>query len=278
MTDQINDKQTKTPVEGSVAPPVEAHGPSVTELLEEEQKGTPEQPIEQAVAPEVAGQEAPQAEVPPVDVASEVAPVEEAEPSKPKEQFRNMNSGEGINLVPGLSEEEEVLEEKKLKFNTSGMGFMVALAAITIAVLGVNAYYRILLNGERKQVETLKTEVLTKSYLANNNNQILDRIYLLKDIESNTYSPQEVFDYWTEVTQEFGEIVNFEINNELEFRLEGSSESLEDATKLWHLLSIDDRVSQITLRNVSKEIDSNVVFVSFEGELNYEVFVEQDNK
>lgn len=187
----------------------------------------------------------------------------------------NVNMEEGINLIPGLSKTEKALIQKRQKTSFSGLSFLIGLAVITLIVFAVNIYSTIALNSARRQNDELESQILSKSTVVNNNNRILDRLTLLGDTQSNTYSPKDVFNFWKDTFESYGDITSFEINNDLEFELEGTAPNIEDATKLWHLLSIDERIADVVLTNISNSQDSgnSYVFISFEGQLNYEYFV-----
>ncbi|GAB4164143.1 MAG: hypothetical protein Fur003_6430 [Candidatus Dojkabacteria bacterium] len=201
---------------------------------------------------------------------------EKSEPTS-QEERRNITSG-SINLIPTMSKEEVQVVEKKGKVNVSGAAFVVLFALITIGILGVNIIYKQRLNNAKARLNELTKEYNGNASVIKSNDEILDRIYLFKSIQESTYSPKSVLEYWRDTIAQFGSVSDVRITNELEFSIQGEASTLNEVAQLWHLLSTDPRIDEISLKSVATPSSSsgkvgNVAQFSFEGKLNYDYFL-----
>jgi hypothetical protein len=161
--------------------------------------------------------------------------------------------------------------ERKGKFNTFAAFLILFLVIITIGVLGFNIFMNMRLDAAQDELKQLENEVTSSSTTLRSNSQLLDRVYLYRDVQESTLSPKEVLVYWRELTADYGEIETVELEDGLQFVLDGSTDKLTEVAFLWHKLSIDDRVSNINLKSVSQDSEGNVSY-SFEGDLNFDYF------
>src|SRR5690606_30793248 len=112
--------------------------------------------------------------------------------------------GDGINLMPLLSDDEKVLEEKKLNFNYFGAFVLLFLAILALVLIGLKAYYQSELTNEKANLLEKENEFRGKSEVIHSNNSILRRVDLYQSIEAATFSPKEVLLYWQELFGKFG--------------------------------------------------------------------------
>lgn len=182
---------------------------------------------------------------------------------------------EGINLIPPVP---LAVKQKKEEYITLGVNFAFSLLlfiVLTIAIAGFNLWVELNNKVAKKQLESLETQILDKSPILTRNNQLVDRIFIYKSIEDSLYDPQMVLSYWNDIMQNFGEITEIKISNDLQFEITGKAKSLRDVATIWHLLSVDKRVNKVVLESFSKQNSKDgketVAFV-FVGNLNFETF------
>lgn len=198
---------------------------------------------------------------------NEVSPEE----LKEKEFIEKINAGSGINLVPTLSKGEQKVIQKKSRFNFAAAFFILLLVVVSIAVVGFNILTKFQLRTENAQVRELEAEIVDRGDIVRSNNELLDRISLYKNVQQSTLSPKEILVYWKDLTADYGQIQEVEMQGGVDFTFRGTSSSLNDVAILWHKLSIDDRVLNINLESVGKS-ESGEITYNFEGELNSEYF------
>lgn len=186
-------------------------------------------------------------------------------------EMPNMNSGEGINLIPTLTEQEILLEKQKSGVNYLAVFVALFIALLSVAIVGFNFINRGILRSEQEELTQLEGEVRKHSTSIASNNAILQRVELYEAIQQSTFSPKSVFIYWLELSNEFGEIDKIELSGGLDFSFDGEAEDLIDAARLWHLLSVDPRVEEIELESISKT-ESGVNY-RFTGRLDFEYFL-----
>jgi len=188
------------------------------------------------------------------------------------EELNNMTFGKGINLIITKTEEEIVVEEKKFKLNLTSVFALVIFVTVTILVFGVNIAYKLTYNIQANKVEELKETFSQDYYLVTANNKILDRLMFMRGLNETNYSPKQVLNFLNDLTKEYGKILSFTITTDLEFTLVGSTSSYASASKLWHLMIVNKDIEYVTIRSISKANDTSV-FITFEGQLNYNSFV-----
>lgn len=210
----------------------------------------------------------PGAESAPVsELAAEVAKTQEVKVELPTNTIR---SGGGINLVPLPTVQEVQTEERKGKFNVGGAFTVLLLVIFSLAIVGYNAYARITLSSKNAELKKVEKEIQAFSYAIKSNNEILDRYSLYQNVEDKTFSPKEVLVFWQDVSKGLGTVEGIELSEGLKFVIRGSAKNLTDVAKLWHFLSIDQRISRVNLDSMSVT-DKGVQF-SFAGDLNFDYF------
>ncbi len=188
----------------------------------------------------------------------------------------NFHIGPGINLLPTKTEQEIVIEKKTISINMYAAGAIVILLIITIAVYGYNLVTKLTLNSEKRQLAEMEEELKSYSQIIEANNDILARFDLYNDIQLSTFSPKEVLNYWKDLFTGYGNLNSLELANGLDFTVEGDTKSLRDVAFLWHLLTVNEKVSETNLENFSKG-DEDARF-SFEGKLDDEYFINKQKE
>jgi hypothetical protein len=179
----------------------------------------------------------------------------------------------GINLIPTMSKEEIKDEDKKKKINTSALISLSVLFSVSILVIGFNIISKIQLNSEKDKLYAHETRMEAYSQVIIDNNEILHRVSLYRDIQDGRFSTKEVIDYLNKIAEKSGSSVltEFAFSGGTNFRFTGEALDLEDVAKLWYLLSNDSKMKDIELKNVTKgEMD---VRFEFSGVLVKEEFV-----
>lgn len=214
----------------------------------------------------------------PIADTPDVAPTEEsvyAENVKAEtagnDEIPNLHIGEGINLVPTLTRDEITVEQRKTGVNyASAIGILV-IAIVSAVIVGFNFFTRAQLDSKKDAVQVLEQDVRNKGDVLAANSAIVERFDLYADVQQSTFSPKDVLNYWLDLSNEFGEINRIELTGGLTFTISGDAETLPDVARLWHLLSIDEKVETITLESVSKT--GTQVSYRFEGKLDFDYFI-----
>ncbi|MBD3329293.1 hypothetical protein GF357_02255 [Candidatus Dojkabacteria bacterium] len=196
----------------------------------------------------------------------------ESQNAKIKEKFENIVKGEGINLIPPMTEEEIKVEETKSSFNIGAALAILLLVVISLVIVGYNVLTkselqkekRILYNDYESRVEGYKSTIVKNSF-------IKKRLDTYKNIQTEAIPYERVLAYWKEISQNLAEIEAIEIHSNLTFSVEGKADNLEQVAKLWHFLSIDDAIETVNLESLNT--DPNETSFEFEGSLNYDFFI-----
>jgi hypothetical protein len=184
-------------------------------------------------------------------------------------------SGEGFNLIAPRLEEVEKETEKKFKLDIRVVLFVFFVVLVSLGVVGYNWYVSQIFYEQEERVLDLEDDLMSYKHTVEANNQILERYDLYKSINSDFISSKEVLTFWQEISKSLGEIRTITLSNGVNFEVSGKGESLKDVTKLWHFLSIDDRVTKVTLESVSipaRDAEDPTLSFSFKGTLNLEYF------
>jgi len=181
-------------------------------------------------------------------------PPQEPEQKKKKSAAPNTVVEEsGINLIPTMSDQEIKTAEAKKKV---GMGSLVGLSLLfTLAILVVafNITSRLQLNSRKGKLREQEREIQKYSQIVEGNTEVLERIFLYKDIEEGRFSTTLAVDYLQGVISKSGNnsVENFIFGAEGRLEFSGSGETLEELAKLWYILINDSKLENITLRSFS---------------------------
>lgn len=182
-------------------------------------------------------------------------------------------NGVGINLIPTLSAKEVEVVEKKSTFNLGAAVLFMFVAIFAISVFGFNLLTKLSLNNNKEELSELEASVRAKSSIIRDNNKIVDRVDIYRQVQEQTYSPGAVMKYWEETSKGFVTITSITVTNGLEFRISGQSTDPNNVAKMWHLLSVDEKVENVNLRSISRSLDT--INFQFEGDFNVDFFEAQ---
>ncbi len=184
----------------------------------------------------------------------------------------------GINLIPTMSKEEIVTEERKKKINSSSLISLSILFSVSIIVVGFNIISKIQLNSEKEKLYAFEKKMSQYDQFIIENNEIMRRVSLYKDIQEGRFSSKAVIDYIQSIATKSGssKLSEFSFSGGRAFSFTGESQDLEDVAKLWYLLTNDSRIEGITLKSISKGDDSTRF--SFTGDLKLEYFVNSNEE
>ncbi len=207
-------------------------------------------------------------------------PLKEQESKKKKDSKKELNlppiiDDDGINLVPVMTETEIVLEKTKTKVNVGVVVSIVIFLLITIAVVAFSTVSKLQLNEEKEKLFALEEEIKGQSTKILNNQEVLKRVYLYRDISSSQFPAREIFEYFTKIMNKQGTVViksfNFASGTLISFG--GQADSLDTVSKLWYLLDKDPLIDSATMSDFNKSKD--VVNFSFKVTLVEDAFEEE---
>lgn len=179
---------------------------------------------------------------------------------------------EGVNLIPAMTKEEKIHVKKKNTLNIGSILSIIALATIAIGIVGFNILSKAQLNTKKAALTRIERTVNSKMDKIISNNAILARVKLYEQVKKNSFSHKKIIVFLNEMAARVEGVSykSISISEALEFEISGSSPNLEQLSRLWYLLGVDDNVNTINLGSVSKG-DDDASF-TFEGQFNLENF------
>ena len=179
----------------------------------------------------------------------------------------------GINLVPVLSKEEVIKEEKKEKLNISSILSIIFFLLITFIIVGLNITFKLRLNNAKESLGKLEEQIHTKDSKIVDNNDIVDRIFLYQDIEKTQYSIKAVVEYVNNIAIKNGDtkLILYTFSGKDKFSFEGESDGLENASKFWYLLNTDPNINGVEMEYINK--GSETVRFKFNTQIKVENFL-----
>lgn len=179
----------------------------------------------------------------------------------------------GINLVPVLSKEEVIKEERKEKLNISSILSIIFFLLITFIIVGLNITFKLRLNNAKESLSKLEEQIHTKDSKIMDNNDIVDRIFLYQDIEKTQYSIKAVVEYVNNIAIKNGDtkLILYTFSGKDKFSFEGESDSLENASKFWYLLNTDPNINGVEMEYINK--GSETVRFKFNTQIKVENFL-----
>ncbi len=183
------------------------------------------------------------------------------------------DSVSGINLVPVLSKEEVIKEERKERLNMSSILSIIFFLLITFVIVGVNLTFRFRLNSAKSSLNKLEEQIHTKDTKIVDNNDIVDRIFLYQDIEKTQYSLKAVVEYVNNIATKNGDtkLILYTFSGKDKFSFEGESDGLENASKFWYLLNTDPNIDSVEMEYINK--GSDTVRFKFNTQIKVEEFL-----
>jgi hypothetical protein len=181
----------------------------------------------------------------------------------------------GINLIPTMSEVEIKTEDKKKRVNLGSLVSLSLLFSVTILATGFNIISRMQLDSQKRRLKEVEKRVMEYSYISSGNTEILERIFLFKDIQEGRISTRILIEELRSVANTSGNnVINtFAFPGGEAFEISGDSASLEDVAKFWYLMDNHEKFEDVQLRSFSGTGDK--ASYSFTGRLNLEEFVQE---
>ncbi len=190
------------------------------------------------------------------------------------EQLSSESQGltEGFNLMPSMTKEEIVVEKTKTTVNLGSVVSLIVLVLIILGVVGFNIVSKQMLNSKKEELFALENIVNQQSDKIIANDEIVDRAILYNTVKTGAFSHKAIIEFISAISQKVGniEIRSVMISENLEFTYVGYTASLENVSKLWYMLGIDENIENINLKSVGKSNGS--VSFTFEGLLNIKNF------
>jgi len=176
-----------------------------------------------------------------------------------------------INLVPILSRKEIVSEEKKTKLNIGAIISIIIFLLVTIVIVVFSTISKIQVQNAQNDLAEQEAEVRNLSSIILSNEEILKRIYLYQDISSDQYSARKIFDYFTKIAKDIGDIQldTFDFQRSTLVTFEGKAPTIDGLSRFWYVLGEDEIVDKVTLDSFNK----GPQVVTFE----FKVFMKEDS-
>lgn len=205
-------------------------------------------------------------------VAQTPATQPQAQPTTLAEPSKNTTVEEGVNLIPAMTKEEKIHVKKKNTLNIGSILSIIALATIAIGIVGFNIISKAQLNSRKAVLSRAEKTVNSKMDMIMSNNAILERVKLYELVKKNSFSHKKIIQFLNEMSSKVKGVTYkaISISESLEFEISGKSPDLEQLSRLWYILGVNDNVSTINLSSVSKGEDGSTF--SFEGQFNLENF------
>ena len=174
---------------------------------------------------------------------------------------------EGVNLIPSRTKEEEVQVKKKTTLSIGSLLAIIILALVSIGIVGFNIITKNQLSDKKKELANMENVVNQKADKIIANNVILDRINLYKKVKANSFSHKKVITFLREMAGKIQGITydSMEISEDLSFKISGDAPNLEQLSRMWYLLGVNENIETIKLKSFSKT-EKEEKF-SFDGKL-----------
>jgi hypothetical protein len=181
----------------------------------------------------------------------------------------------GINLIPTMTDVEIKTEDKKKRVNLGSLISLSLLFSVTILVTGFNIISRMQLDSQKRKLQEVEKRVMEYSYITSGNTEILERIFLFKDIQEGRISTRVFIEELRSVANTSGNnVINtFAFPGGEAFEISGNASSLEDIAKFWYLMDNHEKFEDVQLRSFSGTGDK--ASYSFTGRLNLEEFAQE---
>ncbi len=181
----------------------------------------------------------------------------------------------GVNLIPTMTEIEIKTEEKKKRVNTGSLISLSLLLSVSILTIGFNIISRMQLDSEKSKLAEVEKRVMEYSYITSGNIEILERIFLFKDIQEGKIPTRRIIEELRSVANTSGNNVinSFAFPGGQSFEISGDASSLEDVAKFWYLMDNHEKFEDVKLRSFSGS--GGKASYSFTGKLNLEEFVQE---
>jgi len=181
----------------------------------------------------------------------------------------------GINLIPTMTEVEIKAEDKKKRVNLGSLISLSLLFSVTILVTGFNIVSRMQLDSQKRRLKEVEKRIMEYSYVTSGNTEILERIFLFKDVEDGRISTRILIEELRGVANTSGNNVidTFAFQGGESFEISGKAASLEDVAKFWYLMDNHQKFNDVQLRSFSGTGDR--ANYSFTGKINLEEFVQE---
>jgi hypothetical protein len=131
------------------------------------------------------------------------------------------------------------------------------------------------LDSQKRRLKEVEKRVMEYSYISSGNTEILERIFLFKDIQEGRISTRILIEELRSFANTSGNnVINtFAFPGGEAFEISGDSASLEDVAKFWYLMDNHEKFEDVQLRSFSGTGEK--ANYSFTGKLNLEEFVQE---
>ncbi len=181
----------------------------------------------------------------------------------------------GINLIPTMTEVEIKAEDKKKRVNLGSLISLSLLFSVTILVTGFNIVSRMQLDSQKRRLKEVEKRIMEYSYVTSGNTEILERIFLFKDVQDGRISTRILIEELRGVANTSGNNVidSFAFPGGESFEISGKAASLEDVAKFWYLMDNHEKFNDVQLRSFSGTGER--ASYRFTGKINPEEFVQE---
>jgi hypothetical protein len=173
---------------------------------------------------------------------------------------------QSINLIPGPTEEEIVVEETKTKRSISGFLFIALVVFLAVVVLGFNLWTKIRLNNAQQDLAETENEISLKQLEELQQKNLNNKLDAFKAVKDQDFNSDRVLEYLLEVTDGLSDVKTLYLDNTMKFEIRGTATSYTNVARLWHDMSREeDYFESISLDRVSRSADSGSVQFVFSG-------------
>ena len=184
----------------------------------------------------------------------------------------NSQVEEGVNLIPSMTKEEKVHVRKKNTLNIGSVLSIIILVSIAIGIVSFNIISKAQLNSKKASLSRIEKSVNLGIDKISSNNAILSRVKLYQQVKEDSFSHKKIVEFLNSMAQRVQGVSyrSITISEDLSFELSGKSPDLEQLSRLWYLLGVNENIQTVNLGSVSKN-EEGATF-SFEGKLILENF------
>jgi hypothetical protein len=174
-----------------------------------------------------------------------------------------------IDLLPEMSVTQVQKIEKKGRSNVFAVMLIFTVAALTVGVLFLNLLTKADLNRKTQQLADEKRNIVSLQYIELKQGTLVTKVSAYEAVRDFDFSPDIVLQYLLDVAGGLSEVTQIQLNENLEFSINGSADSYINVARLWHdMASQEDYFASVSLDSIAKtesEEGAGIVGFAFSG-------------
>jgi len=176
-----------------------------------------------------------------------------------------------IDLLPKVPEEQVKKVQRKGKVNVFALTAIFLVVSTLLLIFLLKLLLQFDYNKKEQKLVDVKNEIISLQYVELKQKTLDSKIDAYVTVRDLDFSPDVVLTYLRDVAKDLSEVNTLNLDSNLEFQLNGKTDSYINAARLWHDMSQEsDYFEYVTLDSVGMSRDENnqqYVSFSFSGKM-----------